>query len=214
MSGSLVGNGERGFTLMELLVATTLLGILMVALFGGLRLGTRVWEVSDRTLAASEEKQAIRNFLRSRFEQALPIASGNQTEPLFKGTGTSLSFASVMPISLGADLFLMELVLKPRPRSDGIRDLVLRWRPIGTTNEIGADDVVERIMIEDVAGLTLQYFGAEQRTSPAAWTTNWHDQESLPSLIKVELQFAANDQRDWQPLIVSPRIDVWYDTVF
>lgn len=214
MSGTLVGNGERGFTLMELLVATTLLGILMVALFGGLRLGARVWEVSDRTLAASEEKQAIRNFLRSRFEQALPIASGNQTEPLFKGTGTSLSFASVMPISLGADLFLMELVLKPRPRSDGIRDLVLRWRPIGTTNEIGADEVVERIMIEDVAGLTLQYFGAEQRTSPAAWTTNWHDQESLPSLIKVELQFAANDQRDWQPLIVSPRIDVWYDTVF
>jgi prepilin-type N-terminal cleavage/methylation domain-containing protein len=38
---------EHGFTLLELLVAITLLGLLMAALFGGLRLGARVWETAD-----------------------------------------------------------------------------------------------------------------------------------------------------------------------
>ena len=36
---------EAGFTLIELLVALTLLGLISVVLFGGLRFGTRAWEV-------------------------------------------------------------------------------------------------------------------------------------------------------------------------
>jgi prepilin-type N-terminal cleavage/methylation domain-containing protein len=37
---------DAGLTLLELLVAITLLGLLMAALFGGLRLGARAWELS------------------------------------------------------------------------------------------------------------------------------------------------------------------------
>ena len=37
---------ERGFTLIEILVAVMLLGLLMAALFGGVRLGVRAWEAS------------------------------------------------------------------------------------------------------------------------------------------------------------------------
>ena len=49
---------ERGFTLLELLVAITLLGLLMAALFGGLRLGTRVWETADARLDSSANRRA------------------------------------------------------------------------------------------------------------------------------------------------------------
>ena len=41
---------ERGFTLIEVLIAITLLGMIVMLLFGGIRLGTRAWESSsDRT---------------------------------------------------------------------------------------------------------------------------------------------------------------------
>ena len=36
-----------GFTLVEILVAITLLGLLMAALFGGVQLGVRAWESSE-----------------------------------------------------------------------------------------------------------------------------------------------------------------------
>ena len=40
---------HNGFTLVELLVATTLLALLSVVLFGGLRFGARAWEVVTMT---------------------------------------------------------------------------------------------------------------------------------------------------------------------
>lgn len=206
---------EHGFTLMELLVATTLLGILMVALFGGLRLGTRVWEASDRTLVASEEGEVIRNFLRTRLEQTLPVTAtlpDNQQETLFRGEPGVLRFASSMPISLGSDLFLLELLLKRSETSDRSQDLVLRWRPIDANRTAGTEDVSERVLIEDVAGLEFGYFGRRENAVDAVWASDWQVGEVLPVLIRLNLQFPKNDRRRWPPLIVSPKVDVWYDT--
>ena len=37
-------DGEAGFTLLELLISMTLLGLLMLVVLGGLRFGARAWE--------------------------------------------------------------------------------------------------------------------------------------------------------------------------
>ena len=55
-------NGERGFTLLELLIAMTLLGLLMLGLFGGLRLGARVWEAGDARAAYEAEAGDVPGF--------------------------------------------------------------------------------------------------------------------------------------------------------
>ena len=64
---------DQGFTLLELLVAITLLGLLMAALFGGLRLGARVWETGETRLDASARVQIVQDFLRQRLAEALPL---------------------------------------------------------------------------------------------------------------------------------------------
>ena len=38
---------QGGFTLLELLIAITLLGLILVLLFGGLRLGMRSWDAGQ-----------------------------------------------------------------------------------------------------------------------------------------------------------------------
>ena len=60
----------QGFTLLELLVAITLLGLLMAALLGGLRLGARVWETGEDRLDASARIQVVQDFLRQRLAEA------------------------------------------------------------------------------------------------------------------------------------------------
>ena len=55
-------SGARGFTLIELLIAITLLGLLMVMLTGGLRLGTRAWDVGETRLANTARLQATQDF--------------------------------------------------------------------------------------------------------------------------------------------------------
>ena len=208
------GACERGFTLMELLVAMTLLGILMAALFGGLRLGVRVWEASDRTLDQGSQEEIVRGFLHARLEQILPVtgtASGDRTEALFQGRRDSLRFVSSMPISFGSRPYLLELALKLRDGPDPASDLVLTWRALDETPAGGEAASGERVLIEDVADIAFGYLGGRAQQS-GAWFQDWREQETLPSLIRLELAFNAADRRRWSPLVVSPMIDEWYDT--
>ena len=59
-----------GFTLVELLVAITLLGLIAVALSGALRFGARVWDVGTERGAQSSRVEAAQNFLRRRIAEA------------------------------------------------------------------------------------------------------------------------------------------------
>ncbi|MCH8035911.1 MAG: prepilin-type N-terminal cleavage/methylation domain-containing protein [Proteobacteria bacterium] len=69
-----VANGrQRGFTLIEILIAMTLLGLLMAMLFGGLRLGTRAWEASDARSAELARLEAVHGFIRRALTGAYPL---------------------------------------------------------------------------------------------------------------------------------------------
>jgi len=203
---------SSGFTLMELLVALTLLAILMTAMLGGLRLGARVWEASGSRLDDADQVLAVRRFLQQHLEDAIPIVGTDQEgtdQPAFIGKAESLRLATSMPISLGQGLFLLDLTIRPSEDESGGRDLVLGWIEIAA--EL-ADDRAERMILDDVAGMTIAYYARSDEDPSGRWCPSWRGQDLLPELIRVDLQFPLGDRRRWQPLIVSPMVDEWYDT--
>ena len=158
----------QGFTLLELLVAITLLGLLMAALFGGLRLGARVWETGEARLDASARVQIVQDFLRQRLAEALPLEAvaperrGAPPEPLFAGRIEAVRFASLLPEHLGAGLYLMELALAEDAATAraagtwccaGGRSTSVRRAPSA------AAEPQERVLLEGVEALELAYFG-------------------------------------------------------
>lgn len=204
-----------GFTLLELLVAMTLLGLLMTALFGGLRLGTRVWEASDRVLDDESRVLTIQRFLRDRLEQTFPAKHRDDdgNGPIvFSGDRTSLRFASTMPDSLGPGPFIMELALQHGPNQEAAHDLTLRWQTIGTDEDDVADATDQRVLVSDLATIAFAYFGAkDDAKGPPGWHASWQDQERLPDLIRLEVGSGEGASTEWPPLIVSPRVNAWHD---
>ncbi|MGI9510545.1 MAG: prepilin-type N-terminal cleavage/methylation domain-containing protein [Geminicoccaceae bacterium] len=204
---------SRGFTLLELLVAMTLLGLLMTALFGGLRLGTRVWEVSDRVLGDESQALVVRRFLHGRLEQAFParVLQAGNNPIVFAGNRTTLRFASTMPDSLGFGPFILELALMDGPTQESAKDLALRWR------EVGADDKDpdERVLVSGLSAITFAYFGTKDDVSSLpSWHSTWEDQEMLPDLIRLDVRSNRGAVAAWPPLIVSPKVNAWHETTF
>lgn len=206
---------EQGFTLLELLVAVTLLGMLMAALFGGLRLGARVWETADERLDASMRTQVVQDFVRQRLTEMLPLetippelAEEAVYEPAFVGTVEAVRFATPLPENLGSGIYLMELALAEGGNVDGTGNLVLRWRPLEPDSP-GALEIVpeERVLIENIEGFELSYFGAVDTAQPPGWWQAWEGYAELPRLIRLRLGFPENDPRAWPELIVRPMID-------
>src|SRR5437763_14961141 len=69
-------NGEAGFTLLELLIATTVLAFLSLLLFGGLRFGTRVWEKSETSTTETNRVRAAQLLLSDAISHIYPFFAG------------------------------------------------------------------------------------------------------------------------------------------
>ena len=205
---------QRGFTLLELLVAITLLGVLMAALLGALRLGARVWETGEARLDASTRLQVVQEFLRQQLGQTVPLTEitdepGASPAMLFVGTSEGLRFVSLLPAHLGGGARLMELALRPHARGGEPRDLVLRMRPLQLTDDgPGPGETEERVLIEAIESLEVAYFGAERDGAAPTWWQEWQEQRTLPALVRMRVGFPQGDRRRWPELIVGLMVDL------
>ena len=204
----------HGFTLVELLAAMTLLALLLTAAFAGLRLGVRVWEAADARLDQIARVQIVQSFLRRCLTEALPMqgrrngrAEAAGLRPLFRGTARAVRFAGLLPEGLGAGPYLLELAIGASSGFAGHRDLVLRWRPLDPPDRAGMLDTGERVLIENISGLELAYFGALDPKQPPEWQRRWEGRSDLPLLVRLRARFPAGDDRPWPELIVRPMID-------
>ncbi len=215
MTGARAG---AGFTLIELLVALTLLGLVSVVLFGGLRFGTRAWEVGNARAARLAEVQAVQAVLRRRIAQAvLPEDAGaesafSDSPAAFAGAEDSLRFVALVPARIGVGGFYL-FELSVADDGDGAR-LELAWR-LFRADQPGDLDQPEpglggrRVLIEGIEEAKFGYYGAERAEragAKAEWRDRWDRADGLPALIALEVAFPAGDSRSWPDLVVAPRL--------
>jgi len=116
---------ERGFTLLELLVVITVLGLLMVALTNGVRFAGRAWELQQQHSQREGDLDAVHNMLRQL------IASGYA----FKAIAKEVKFVAPLPAALNrGGLYDVSL-------NAPFGDLILTWTPHfrGQSRQASAD---------------------------------------------------------------------------
>ena len=90
---------QRGFTLLELTIALTLLALMSAVLFGALRLAGRSTDSGEARAEASASMRLTQNFLRTNLEAQHPLRMRKILEwPLvFRGSRNELRYASDLP---------------------------------------------------------------------------------------------------------------------
>jgi general secretion pathway protein J len=185
---------QSGLTLLELLVALLVLGLLVVGLTQGVRAGLSMWSAQSRRLGETAELDAGARVLRM-------LLSGISAPPMkLEASSDRLAFVGDLPTGLGttrrADITL-ELVQGR---------LVLRWTPhLHERTTAPEPEPIETELIRDIERLEFAYWGAPSPDQPAEWQ-NQASSSPLPELIRVRLAFAKGDRRRWPDLIVAPAI--------
>lgn len=216
------GGGQAGFTLLELLIAITVLGLLTALLSGGLGFGARVWERERRQLDQWSELQTVQEMLRRILSQAIPLAQQGETQGAgsgsFVGTDSSLEFLGPPPAqSLAGGIYKYSLAV--RVETSGLR-LVLHWqrrtpdgiqaqRPVGNTAPEGAQRLQgggEVLVIDRIAGAQFSYFGGSEEGSRPRWRDRWQDEAKTPLLVRLQVSFPPGDRRLWPELVVAPQL--------
>lgn len=194
----------QGFTLVELLVGLTLMALISVILFGGLRFGIRAWEVGGERIEQASRVEMVQNLLRRQVSQAsrLPESADAGSVVPFVGEAESLVFIAPLPVQRGlGGLYLFHLTQR---ENDGRLDLALAWqlyRPELLTSDLAKLDE-EAILLEDVVGIELAYYGAANQEQPMQWWDTWDGARGMPQLVRLRVEFPPSDQRRWPDLII------------
>lgn len=195
--------GKAGFTLLELLVAMTLLGLLSVALFSGLRFGTQVWARSEAATAATDKVYAFQALLSREIARAYPLfVTGNDVTDAhveFNGTSQAMRFLGPDPQGSGA---MLKIELSAVRDGNAWAFEILKHPELSLAQN-------DTIMAElrGLRSAEFSYFGAQDEKSAPAWHTNWQHMKRLPALIRIRAKFVPGTGTAWPDLVVAPRIE-------
>ena len=194
-----VDRRNRGFTLIEMLAALAVLGVIMLLLGQGMQFGMLAAQREDRTLAGVGDLDAVDRLLR-RLVSRIDAGGMYATAPRFVGTPHAVEFTSAMPVAMaGGAAHEADITLTARAGTG----FELSWRP-HLRRPCGPQAKPSQPQIlPGVVQLDLAYAGAD-----AVWRTNWRE-TALPRLIRIRVVFAQGDARRWPDLILAPMRDAW-----
>jgi type II secretory pathway component PulJ len=198
--------GEQGFTVLEFMLALTLLSALTITLFGYLKFSMTALRQSQQHVETSSTILFAQETIRRLIEEAYPIVEkidGRKFRVLFFGNNQSIHFLSTAPLALAAGgrmKYDIDLV-----HQAGKSELVLEAKP-----ELEAETAPRRrLLLSGLASLQISYLdGRAAETDPRRWRDVWSDQSGMPKLIRIRASFLDEKDERWPELIIKPRTSV------
>ena len=196
-------HSQRGFTLIEILLATMLLAAGLALGFATLRAATATVDRGEAIAERSERMRAVQGFLRRRLASATPIAfaieddSGRMVR--FIGEPERMRFVADLPDYLGRggphlhDVAVLD---------DGGRRLAVSFAMVlaGQTVE-DRDARPPESLVPDLVEARFRYRGIGEDGRLGDWSDTWEQVDTLPLQVSIEL--SSRNGGAWPAMVVS-----------
>ncbi|MBT8063924.1 MAG: prepilin-type N-terminal cleavage/methylation domain-containing protein [Xanthomonadales bacterium] len=198
-----------GFTLVELLLAMTLLSILMALAYGGLRASTRAAERGQIILEDSGRIRMGHQFVRRQLSQMMPLVFEQEEDgterKVFIGNSSMIRFVAPMPGYLGyGGPQVQELAFVPG--EEGM-NLVFTHALLQNFEEAHLDERPPIVLLENIQSGEFAFLGLDEFGQLTPWLNQWDEPEYLPESVSVSVEFSEEIYLEWPMMTASVRVD-------
>ena len=189
--------GDRGFTLLELTISMTLLGIIMTLIFGAMRLGGRTWEKGQTEMLAWQRRQAVMDLMvRQLGSVHLPEGGLYVQTPVFSGEADRIHFLSTRSLAAGAPRDLVRVHYRIDRDRDGTRRLLFAESRPNLPHGLREEEPDEEweTLAEGFSRMEFAYLDrVPADDTPPEWSDRWRSgARKGPRALRVICQWEAN----------------------
>lgn len=203
----------QGFTLVEMLLAMTLLAVIMGLAFAGIDATVHGMRKGHEHVASAQRLRAVHHFLRRQLERTIPLDVRDDRRrgdvEVFRGDDRSARFSAPLNAELTwGGPYVHEIGLHGRGAD---RVLRLRYRLAGARRPAGADGPTEwesEMLLDKVRDMRLEYRYRDLR-GRMQWIDEWDGERarSLPLAVRLQLKRTPGARADWPELVVAVGAD-------
>ena len=204
-------SASRGFTLLEVIIAFTILGLMSGIIFSSFRMSLNSYEKSQERLDVAARKRVLQDLIKRQIGSLFPVrpsasfldlqAADGQAQrparvfaqmPLFVGTSEAVTFATVAPLMFEENpgLTIVHYGLAQNEFGN-------TYMGVAEARYMGLESFMSMVepppgeplaLIEDVVDLSFQYYGYDPQSQSYDWFDSWIAEElqAVPEAIRID----------------------------
>jgi len=188
---------QRGFTLVEVVLAMVLLGTMMLLLYAGLNFALRSWNAGESNGRRVADGRIADNFLRREVGELYPMRWQDPSvlRYAFEGKQHELRFVSSRRAGIsagGLSVVAIQAEAGSEPRSHDL--MMRRAQASGDVNDFGPlEHAKPSVLLAGIDSVDFAYFGAANDFTDPEWTDEWKYPARLPQLVRMTVHGTRGD---------------------
>jgi general secretion pathway protein J len=212
MKRVLPGLDQRGFTLIEVMLAILLLAVLLAAAFGGIRSAVKGMHIGENLMDRTNRLRVAQEFIRHQLSRTLPLPFGQEhgtgQNLMFEGKRDLMRFVAPMPGYLsngGAYVQTLELT----NTRNGKQLLFNHWMLNGfDVDKLRHGDSEPVVLMDQVDSGKFEYRKLDDQGELEDWSDDWDDPSITPVMIRIELKMRKEALVGWPDMEIPLVLDV------
>lgn len=201
---------QTGFTLIELVVAMSLVALLMTMVYEGLRTSQRASETGQAFIDRTNRLRITQEFVRQQVSRLMPLPYKQDASTgklyLFEGDREKIRFVAPMPGYLGfGGTYVQELEVI---RDGRYRSLVFRhWLQNGFDEKKIDKSEPPILLISGIKDATFRFRGLNPEGKVGDWTERWDDPQLTPLAVQLKMDMSPESRLEWPLLEIVMMVD-------
>jgi len=171
---------RAGFTLLELILAITILGMVAIIIGSGFRLGIKAWEKGESEAAETQQLRTLSSLISQSLKSAYPykMKIDDKDTIIFKGEKDSILFVTTLLDSSNRGFRWVRFSYKDKTLS--LNEGILPDKKFMDKLE-DKGEVVD----SNIREVWFEYFSSEK----AEWQETWNLGDGIPAAVRVKIGY-------------------------